>query len=267
MIADASLGLQLGERVSLEKDSYRVVGITRGMVAQGGDGLAFFTVRDALAIQTDTPAEAIRLEREARVARADNTDRSAISPGLLSAAAGPANAIPALPPPQVSAVLVQVQPGYPRDEVRRVIEGWTDVSVYSSDEQRHLLITGSIDKARRQIGLFTVILVAISGVIMSLILYTLTLDKIHDIAMLKLMGARNPMILGLILQQALLMGFFAYGLAYYMGIWLFPRFPRRVLVTEGDLLLLAGIVLTISILSSILGIAKAMSVDPNEVLA
>jgi ABC-type lipoprotein release transport system permease subunit len=40
-----------------------------------------------------------------------------------------------------------------------------------------------------------------------------------------------------------------------------------VLVTPGDLLLLAGIVLLISVLSSILGIAKAMRVDPNEVLS
>ncbi len=40
---------------------------------------------------------------------------------------------------------------------------------------------------------------------MALILYTLTLDKTHDIAMLKLMGARKPVVIGLILQQALLL--------------------------------------------------------------
>lgn len=46
----------------------------------------------------------------------------------------------------------------------------------------------------------------LSTIIMTLILYTLTLDKIHDIALLKLMGARNTMIVGLILQQAQLLG-------------------------------------------------------------
>ena len=267
MIADDSLGLSLGEELSLGKDTYTVVGLTLGMVGQGGDGLAFFTNRDALAIQTDKPPEAIRLEREARIARAGETDRSMISPTLLETARGASASIPAIAPAQVSAVLVDIEPGYSPAQVRETLEGWTDVTVYTSGDQRSLLLTGTIDKARRQIGLFTVILVAISAVIMSLILYTLTLDKIHDIAMLKLMGARNPMILGLILQQALLMGLFAYGLAYYIGIWLFPRFPRRVLVTPGDLLLLAGIVLLISVLSSILGIAKAMRVDPNEVLS
>ena len=45
---------------------------------------------------------------------------------------------------------------------------------------------------------------------MALILYPLTLDKIHDIALLKLIGARNGVIIGLILQQALLMGALGY---------------------------------------------------------
>ena len=68
-----------------------------------------------------------------------------------------------------------------------------------------------VDKARRQIGLFRVLLTVISAIIMALIIYTLTLDKIHEIAMLKLIGARNRVIVGLILQQALLLGGWATG--------------------------------------------------------
>ena len=37
---------------------------------------------------------------------------------------------------------------------------------------------------------------------------------------------------GLILQQSLIMGALAYGVAYLVGQQLFPMFPRRVLVTE-----------------------------------
>jgi len=128
------------------------------------------------------------------------------------------------------------------------------------------LLDGSVDKARRQIGLFRALLVIISAIIMSLILYTLTLDKIHDIAMLKLIGARNSVILGLILQQALILGGLGYILAFYFGRWIFPHFPRRVIITTNDLIGLAVIVLAISVLSSLLGIRKAMSVQPNEVL-
>ena len=102
---------------------------------------------------------------------------------------------------------------------------------------------------------------------MALILYTLTLEKLHDIAMLKLIGARNSVILGLILQQALLLGLLGYVVAFYAGKWLFPLFPRRVLITSEDLLSLALIVLGISVLSSVLGIWKAMRVEPNEVVS
>ena len=87
-----------------------------------------------------------------------------------------------------------------------------------------------VDKARRQLGLFRALLIIISTIIMALIIYTLTLDKIHDIAMLKLMGARNGIIVGLILQQALLIGALGYGLAYWLGTFAFPKFPRLVVI-------------------------------------
>jgi putative ABC transport system permease protein len=93
------------------------------------------------------------------------------------------------------------------------------------------------------------------------------LDKIHDIAMLKLMGARNSMIVGLIMQQALLLGALGFGIAWYLGGWIFPKFPRRVLVTTEDLLVLAVVVVIISVLSSLLGIWKALRVEPNRVLS
>jgi putative ABC transport system permease protein len=85
--------------------------------------------------------------------------------------------------------------------------------------------------------------------------------------MLKLLGARNGVILGLILQQAFLLGALAYGVAYVVGQWTFPLFPRRVVLIYDDLWLLAGIVVAISVLASLLGIAKALSVEPNEVLS
>ena len=97
--------------------------------------------------------------------------------------------------------------------MRRTLEGWPDVTVYSAQQQKDLLLSGMVDKARRQIGLFRVLLTIISTIIMALIIYTLTLDKIHDIALLKLIGARNRVIVGLILQQALMMGALGYGVA------------------------------------------------------
>jgi putative ABC transport system permease protein len=267
LVADRSLGLKLGEVVPLGREHYTVVGLTSGMVSSGGDGLAFFTVRDALAVQFDVPGEAIRLEREARRARAASADIARVSPELLNRAAGAAANLPVLAPPLVSAVIVRLAPGADPAMVAATLSGWPDVSVHTAGEQRGLLLRGMIDKARRQIGLFRVLLVVISTIIMALIIYTLTLDKVHDIALLKLMGARNRMIIGLILQQALLLGALGYVIAYVVGGWLFPLFPRRVLVAPPDLWALAAVVVAISVFSSLLGIWKALRVEPNKVLS
>jgi len=63
-----------------------------------------------------------------------------------------------------------------------------------------------------------------------------------------------------------------YALAGHLGSFptlpdAFPRFPRLVLIEQPDLMVLAGIVLAISVLASLLDIWKAMSVEPNKILA
>jgi len=266
MIADRSLGLRLDDRVPLGKDIYTVVGITAGMAGPTGDGFAFFTIPDAIAIQYDTPGEAIRLEREARRSRLHRQDLGNTQPLLLERAAGPASQLPALGTQYVSAIMVNVEPGVDPARVAKVISGWSDVTVYSNGLQQELMLK-SIERNRKQLGMFRTLLVIISAIIMSLILYTLTLDKVHDIAVLKLMGARNRTVVALILQEALLLGALGYGLAYGIGLWVYPYFPRRVAITNTILVQLAVIVVAISIISSLLGIWKAMSVQPNEVLA
>lgn len=267
MIADRSLRLELGEKIALGKNVYEVVGLTSGMVGSGGDGLGFFTASDAQAIQFDLPGEAMRLERQSRRARVEAEDLGQVQPLLVERAAGSASGVPALAPPQVSAVMLTLQPGADVTKVARIISTWPDVTVYSKQQQVDLLLSGMVDKARRQLGLFRVLLIVISTIIMALIIYTLTLDKIHDIAMLKLMGARNGVIVGLILQQALLIGALGYGLAYWLGTFAFPKFPRLVVIETPDLVQLAVIVLGISVLASLIGIGKAMSVEPSKVLS
>lgn len=267
MVADRSLGLPLGEKLRLGREVYEVVGLTQGMVGSGGDGLAFFTVGDAQAIQFDVPAEATRLERAARRARTEALDLGKTQPLLLERSTGPSSTLPVLAPPQVSAVMLTLQPGADAAQVVATLKTWPDITVYSSAQQTDLLLSGMVDKARRQLGLFRALLIVISTIIMALIIYTLTLDKIHDIAMLKLMGARNGVIVGLIYQQALLIGGLGYGLAYWLGLFAFPRFPRLVVVEPADLLSLAFIVFGISTVASFLGIWKSLSVEPNKVLS
>jgi len=267
MIADQVLALSLGERVYLGKDTYTVVGITKGMVNQSGDGLSFFTTRDAQAIQFDVPGEAIRLERAARPARAARNDIGRTQPGILDRAAGPVSNIPALGPPPISAVMVTLDAGADPAEVASVLSSWPDVSVLSREEQRELILTGVVDRMRRQIGMVSSLLLIVSAVVLTLIIYTLTLERTTPIALLKLIGAPNRVVLGMILQQSFLIGGIGYGVGYLIGQVILPRFPRRVVLVEYDLLELAGIIAGICVLASLLGMWKAARVSPNEILS
>lgn len=267
LVADRSSGLKLGDRIPLGKNIYTVVGLTANMNSSSGDAMVFLTRADAQAVQFDLPGEAIRIERIARVGRLQVLDLGNINPQLADRAGGSSASIPALGVSMISAVVVNVSSGYDRAKIAAEIGSWPDVTVYTHEAQRELLLSGMVDKARRQLGLFGILLIIVSAVIMSLILYTLTLDKIHDIAMLKLMGARNRVVFGLILQQALLLGALGFGVAYLLGERLFPYFPRQVVVTPDDLMQLAVVVLAISVLASLLGIIKALRVDPGEVLS
>jgi putative ABC transport system permease protein len=266
MIADASLGLEPGSRIRLGKDTYTVVGVTKNMISSGGDGIGFFTIQDALNIQFDKAGEASRLERNTRRKNVAGSEIGLRQPGVIDLASGNSATIPVLGKPLVSAVVLKVKPG---TDVRRIMDtlnGWSDITAYTSDDERELLLKGSVEKVKRQIGLFRILLTIISAIIMALILYTLTLDKIHSIALLKLIGASNWLILELILQEALILGASGYCVAYLLGTKIFPKFPRRVILSKEDLISLAVIVLFISVASSFLGIWKALKVKPNEAL-
>src|SRR5581483_10111495 len=267
IVADLSLGLRLGQQIKLGKDFYSVVGLTKGMTSASGDGMAFFTLPDAQAIQFDQPGEAIRLQRNTRVQQLLGQDLGQQQPGLLTRVSGLTANLPAILPPTVSAVLVRLAPGADSQAVINTIQGWPDLTVYTQKQQQDLLVHGFVDRSRRQLGLFRAILVVVSTIIMTLILYTLTLDKTHDIAMLKLMGARNRLVVGLIVQQALLLGALGYGLATLLGHWLFPLFPRLVVITPPDLWVLAAATTGIAVAASLLGIWKALRISPNTVLS
>lgn len=241
-IADASLGLALGQEVRLGRDSYRVVGVTRGQVDMSGDGQLFVTIPDAMDIADSRTPETVLLDRaQGQGASADR-------------------------PSRIAAVVVTTQPGM-AEEVKRVIAAWGDVAVLSRDDQRSVLVDGRLWRLRMQILFFTVLLLTVTGVVIAMTIYTSTLEKLHEIAMLKLIGARDSFILAMILQQAVLIGLFAYGLALVLAMLLFPFFPRNVVLLPEDLALVFGGLLLACLLGSWLGIARAMRVRAKEVLA
>ncbi|MCA9622977.1 MAG: ABC transporter permease [Myxococcales bacterium] len=265
MIADASLGLGIGQSLVLAGEPYRVVGLTKNALTSGGDSVAFVSVADAELIALDQPAEAAVLERQRIVERLRRTDLGRGQPTLEDLATDPRWRPPALASPPVAAVLVAVDP-HRIAEVREVMRSWGDVSVYSQTEEETLLLGGVIQRARTQIGLFTVILTLTAAVIIMMVMYNLTLEKTHDLAVLKLMGAPRMRLFGLILQQAWLLGALGYAVTFAMGEIVFPMFPRRVLITETISLVTPVATIAIVTLASMLGLAHVMRIDPSSAL-
>ena len=131
MIADKTLGLTLGQQIQLGKETYTIVGTTSNMISSGGDGIAFVSSADALAIQFDTPGEAVRLERAAREARGEQFESAIQQPMLLANAERPSIQLPGVARPQVSAVMLTLSPGANLERVVETISGWGDVSVFT----------------------------------------------------------------------------------------------------------------------------------------
>jgi putative ABC transport system permease protein len=265
LIVDASLGLALGADLELAGEPYRVVGLTRNALTSGGDSVAFVTVADAQLIALDQPVEAIQLERVRAAERLRRTDLGRGQPALVELAVDPRWRAPALATPAIAAILVDTEP-HRTAEVVRTLRTWADVSVYSQAEEEALLLGGVVQRARLQIGLFTVILTITAAVIVMMVMYNLTLEKTHDLAVLKLMGAPRARLAGLVLQQAWLLGAIGYVVATVLGALVFPAFPRRVLITPTISVLAplaTGVIVTAA---SLLGLSHVLRIDPASAL-
>lgn len=265
IVVDASLGIPIGETIVLADEPYRVVGLTRNALTSGGEAVAFLTVRDSQLVVNELPDEAVQTERQRTLDRLRQTDVGRAQPALEDLPVDSRWRSPALPAPSVSAVLVNVVP-HQLDDVRRVISGWGDVTVFSTDEQRDLLLQGVVQKAKLQIGLFTVILTLTAAVIVMMVIYNLMLEKTHDIAVLKLIGAPAWRLIAFVFQQAWLLGALAYGIAIGLGALLHPSFPRRVVITTEIQWGAPILVFVLASLASILGVVHASRVDAGRVL-
>lgn len=257
-IADVASGLRLGERVQIRRQQYRVVGLTRRMVSSSGDPMIFIPLRDAQQAQFLKDNDAIHQQRR-RTAADPVLVRNEV-PGLLDAL------LAAQSYPYVNAVLVQLRPGAEADETAAHIRRWNRQQVYTREQMEGILVGKLISTSARQIGMFLVILAIVSAAIVAFIIYTLTLGKIREIAVLKLIGTRNRTIAGMILQQALGLGLIGFLVGKVAATFWAPFFPKYVLLITSDTLAGLAIVLAICTLASVLAIQAALKVDPAEAI-
>ncbi len=258
-VADAASGLALGDRIRIRRNQYLVVGLTRRMVSSGGDPMVFIPLKDAQEAQFLKDNDAIVQQRR-RTASNPAFNRPSV-PGLLEAVIVSQNTNSS-----VNAVLVQVRPGESPEQVAAAIRRWKRLEVYTRAQMEEILIGKLIATSARQIGMFLVILAMVSAAIVAFIIYTLTLGKIREIAVLKLLGTRNRTIAGMILQQALALGVLGFVVGKIAATFWAPAFPKYVLLVQGDAARGFVAVVVICVLSSVLAIRAALRVDPAEAI-
>ena len=263
MVAARAMGMEIGEKLHLGLHDYTIVGLTGKIVSSSGDPVAYIGLADAQDIQFKKDNDAIRNDRE-RIG-ANLAGNQSLSPAQSNYLQQNISAITESTH-TVNTVVARLAPGANLQEVQERISRWNHFKPISDAEQTAILAKGMIEKARMQLGLFRVILLVISAVIISLIIYTSTLDKIKIIATLKLIGSQNRVIIGMILQQSLLMGFIAYFIGYGLILLTYEKFPRRIVLEAFDLQILFVIVMAICMISSFVGIRKALKVEPGEAL-
>ncbi|MHB1101764.1 MAG: ABC transporter permease [Devosia sp.] len=241
LIADRQTGLSLGAKLQLGRRDFTVVGLTSGNVTASGDPVVYVTLRDAQELQFQLAPPASRRD-VARGVERTNTDL-------------------------VNAVIARVSPQVPVDVIADDIRRWKHLSALSAADQDTILATAVIERITQQLGLFLGMLTVVSGVIIALIVYTMTMDKVREIATLKLIGAPDRTIIGLIVQQALLMGVLGFlgGTALvFLGRDLFPK---KLVLTAEDITGVFVIVVVVCLLASTLGVRAAVRVDPAQALS
>ena len=240
LIADRKTGLVIGDRIRLGRDRFTVVGLVENAINTGGDPAVYVTLADAIALQTalDPAAARVQAARGAGGARL----------------------------PTVAAVIAVLEPGADVALLTATVRQWKHLSALSQAEQENLLLASVVDRARRQIGLFLAILLSVSAVVIALIIYTMTMEKLKQIATLKLIGAPDRTIIGLIVQQALILGASGLGIGLALILLVKDNFPRRVVLEPFNALVLTGIILMVCIVASGLGVRAARKVDPATAL-
>ncbi len=169
--------------------------------------------------------------------------------------------------PYVNAVLVQIEPGHEAEEVAQAIRRWKRLTVHTRSQMEEILVGKMIATSARQIFMFLVILSLVSAAIVAFIIYTLTLGKIREIAVLKLIGTRNRTIVGLIMQQAVALGAIGFMVGKITAtLVMAPIFPKYVLLQPLDSVIGFGAVMVICLLASIVAIRAALKVDPAEAI-
>jgi len=258
-VADVKTGFNIGDEVKIRRNHYTVVGLTKRMVSSSGDPMLFIPLKDAQEAQFLKDNDAILNQR--RRTSANPAFNNPAVPGLLDAVLASQSVNPF-----VNAVLVRVKVGFTPEQVAEPIRKWKRLQVYTRAQMESILIEKLIKTAAKQIAMFLVILAIVSAAIVAFIIYTLTIGKIREIAVLKLIGTKNRTIAAMIIQQSIGLGLIGFVIGKIAATFWAPIFPKYVLLEPTDAVVAFVLIIIICILASLIAIQAALKVDPAEAI-
>jgi len=240
IVVDEKTHYKLGDKIKLGRDIYTVVGLTKNTVSNGGDYLIFTSLKDAQILQFTYSNERIRSD-EKRGIKGGN-------------------------PHLVNAIIARVKKGYNPQEVAKRIASNTYKSVYTTPDELKLLLQRVIKKSSKQIGMFTAILIIVSIVIIALIIYTMTLEKMKELSIMKLIGIPNSTIAKMIMQETMILGILAFISGNIFAHLISGGFPKRIVLLWSDATSLFAVIIVFSIFASFFGIYKVFKTDPTQAI-
>lgn len=251
MVADRKLGLQLGERVPLGSDTYTVVGVTQSAVDAGGNPLVYLALADAQKVQFEQDHRALDAAAAANLQRLDRAGYTPEQAARLLPLLGSAGST-------VNAVLVTLAPGADGAAVAQHIRDWLYFNVYTTAQERALMLEGRLARMSAVLGLFRTLLILVSIVIIALIVYVQTIEKIKSIATLKLIGAPNGLIVRLIMTQSLLLTLASFVVAYALRELIAPGFPRTLAFVGAETAITFTVMLAGGVVASLTAVWHAL---------
>lgn len=259
LVADRKLGLAPGDKVALGTREFTVVGVTQGAVDSGGSPLVYLSLPDAQEVQFQQDNRAVVAARAANLKRLERAGYTADQA---------ARVLPLLSTPgdTVNAVLVRLAPGAEAARVAQHIGDWLYFNVYTSDEERALMLEGRLARMSAVLGLFRALLIIVSIVIIALIVYVLTIEKIRSIATLKLIGASNWVIVRLIMEQSMALTLASFAVAYTLRELIAPGFPRTLAFLPRETAVTFAVMLAGGVVASGMAVWHALRTPPQLAL-
>ena len=240
IVISDNVGFDLHDKILLGRDEYTVVGVTHASVSSGGDPLVYISLKDAQELQFLYTNNRIRNDRQRGIKNNDGH--------------------------MVNAIVARVKDGYSVDNVAKELIRFKHKSVFTQTQQSDILTKNLIEKPSKQIGMFAVILIVVSTIIISLIIYTMTLEKMKEIAIMKLIGIPNSMIIKMVVQETLVLGTLAFIFGTILSNLTYDKFPKKVVLLTPDIIALFVVIIIASILASFIGVKKVVSADPRTAI-